>query len=71
MLILCIIQICSYCDVLLSNSLTQGAYDSHHVYTQDMIKNVIEYAKERGIRVIVEFDTPVRREGWVMGQVHL
>lgn len=37
----------------------QGAYDVNHVYSQDDIAKVIDFANFRGIRVIVEFDTPV------------
>lgn len=37
----------------------KGAYDQNHIYSQDDIAQVIKYAKYRGIRVVVEFDTPV------------
>ena len=39
------------------------AYDRTHVYSQDEIAKVIEFAKFRGIRVVNEFDTPVSK--WV------
>lgn len=35
-----------------------GAYSPDHVYSADDIRSVVAYAKNRGIRVIPEFDTP-------------
>lgn len=36
----------------------KGAYSSQHVYTQEDVKLLIDYARMRGIRVIPEIDTP-------------
>lgn len=35
-----------------------GAYDETHVYSQNDISELIEFARQRGIRVVVEFDSP-------------
>ena len=42
---------------------SKGAYSPKHIYSQKDVQSVITYAKERGIRVVPEFDTPV--SGWM------
>lgn len=47
---------------------TFGAYSSKHIYRQTDIKEIIKYARNRGIRVIIELDAPSHAgNGWQWG----
>jgi hexosaminidase len=42
-----------------------------HYYTQDQIREIVAYARDRGIRVIPEFDIPGHATAWLVGYPEL
>jgi len=42
-----------------------------HYYTQQQIREVLEFARERGIRVVPEFDMPGHTTAWFVGHPEL
>ncbi|KAI6243964.1 Beta-hexosaminidase [Aphelenchoides fujianensis] len=42
----------------------KGAYSPNHVYSKSVVQEILDHAKMRGIRVMVEFDTPGHMGAW-------
>ena len=54
----------------LPNMMYYGAYSSRQVYFLDDVRDVIHYARVRGIRVLPEFDAPAHvGNGWQWGEM--
>jgi hypothetical protein len=49
----------------------QGAYSSRHIYSEDDMDMVVKYARNRGIDVMVEIDTPGHTYSWGHAAPHL
>jgi hexosaminidase len=46
----------------------KGSYSPAHRYTADNIRNLVQYAKERGVRVMPEVEAPGHSTSWAYGQ---
>ncbi|MGI8741350.1 MAG: beta-N-acetylhexosaminidase [Bryobacteraceae bacterium] len=42
-----------------------------HYYTQEQVRQVLAYARDRGIRVVPEFDMPAHSSAWLVGYPEL
>jgi len=51
--------------------LLQEKGSNGNFYTQEQVRDVIEYARERGIRVVPEFDMPCHTTAWFAGYPQL
>uniref|UniRef100_A0A914VJP8 Beta-hexosaminidase A n=1 Tax=Plectus sambesii TaxID=2011161 RepID=A0A914VJP8_9BILA len=57
-----------YDSTTFPNLAAKGAYTPKHIYRQADVKRVVDFARLRGIRVVVEFDTPGHTGAWGLGQ---
>lgn len=49
-------------------SLVKGAYSPHETYSLQQLSEVVRYGKARGVRVMVEVDTPGHSASWGVGE---
>ena len=47
--------------------LSHGAYSTRETYTVDDLRDVVQYAKARGVRIMAEIDTPGHSASWGVG----
>jgi hexosaminidase len=53
------------------NLAIKGAYATNAIYTHNDVQNIVQYAKQRGVRVIPEFDIPGHAASWAKGDSSL
>eukprot|EP01039_Chlorochromonas_danica_P008954 gene8954-9878_t len=50
-------------------TMVKGAFSPSMIYSMDDVKDITQYAFERGVEVIVEIDIPGHAAGWTKGKV--
>lgn len=49
-----------------------GAYSSEEIYSAEEVRELVHYAQVRGIRVVIEIDSPAHAgNGWQWGPVSI
>ena len=43
----------------------KGAFTPKHIYSPDVVQEILQHARLRGVRVIPEFDTPGHMASWL------
>lgn len=55
-------------EILLRSS--YGAYSAEEIYSTEEVRDLINYATVRGVRVVIEIDAPAHAgNGWQWGKV--
>jgi len=53
-----------YVSEALPQLAAKGAYSPTHTYSAAAVQELIAYARDRGVRVMPEFDTPGHTQSW-------
>ncbi|GLI66319.1 hypothetical protein VaNZ11_010097, partial [Volvox africanus] len=53
------------------NLATRGSFGPRMVYSREDVEGLVQYARERGIRVILELDTPGHTASWGLALPHI
>lgn len=54
-----------YVSTHFPNISKEGAFSSKHIYSPNVVNEIIQHARLRGVRVVPEFDTPGHMASWI------
>ena len=59
-----------YVSEALPRLAAKGAYSPTHTYSAAAVQQLVAYARDRGVRVMPEFDTPGHTQSWGAPPIH-